>query len=332
MTINFPEYICDARRLWVGEAMPSPPLVLIDLDRTGEWPDEVTLPPCPVVGFGDAAHPLAARLDVVVEAPVSVAGVVRGVLAAPVAAGVVVQCLRILPEMTVEAGLVAESMAYGLLQGGAEHRAWLAGRGPLHHPADGVGEDFELGRVLAERHDDVLEVTFDRAEAGNAVDVAMRDALRELFAAAALDETIARIHLRGAGRSFCLGAELAEFGTMRDGAMAHSVRQLTLPAPMIARVAARMTAHIQGACVGAGLEMAAFAAWVTAERGAWFQLPELAMGLIPGAGGCVSVSRRIGRQRTALMVLSGRRISAEVALGWGLIDAISSDETGADEG
>jgi enoyl-CoA hydratase/carnithine racemase len=80
--------------------------------------------------------------------------------------------------------------------------------------------------------------------------------------------------------------------------------------------------HVQGACVGAGLEMAAFAARLIATPEAWFQLPELAMGLIPGAGGCVSVPRRIGRQRAALMFLSGRRINAATALRWGLIDAI----------
>jgi enoyl-CoA hydratase len=79
---------------------------------------------------------------------------------------------------------------------------------------------------------------------------------------------------------------------------------------------------VQGACVGAGLELAAFAQTLTASRKAWFQLPELAMGLIPGAGGCVSVSRRIGRERTALMVLSGQRMGAEVALRWGLVDRI----------
>jgi enoyl-CoA hydratase len=78
--------------------------------------------------------------------------------------------------------------------------------------------------------------------------------------------------------------------------------------------------------VGAGLEIAAFAARLTASPNAWFQLPELAMGLIPGAGGCVSVPHRIGRQRATLMMLSGRRISAITALHWGLIDAIEDQD------
>jgi enoyl-CoA hydratase/carnithine racemase len=53
-----------------------------------------------------------------------------------------------------------------------------------------------------------------------------------------------------------------------------------------------------------------------------FGLPELSLGLIPGAGGTVSVTRRIGRWRTAYLVLSGRTIDADTALAWGLVDAV----------
>ena len=56
------------------------------------------------------------------------------------------------------------------------------------------------------------------------------------------------------------------------------------------------------------------------------------MGILPGAGGCVSLTRRMGRQRTALMILSGKRISAQQALSWGLIDAIVDHAPGGDGG
>jgi enoyl-CoA hydratase len=49
-------------------------------------------------------------------------------------------------------------------------------------------------------------------------------------------------------------------------------------------------------------------------------LPEVAMGLIPGAGGCVSIPRRIGRQRMNWLALTGIRLSVEEALAWGLVD------------
>jgi enoyl-CoA hydratase len=171
----------------------------------------------------------------------------------------------------------------------------------------------------------VLEVVLDRPEADNAIDRAMRDALYEALQMALLDPSIERVVLRGEGKAFSLGADLAEFGTTTDPATAHAIRAVTLPARMAARIVDRIEARVQGACVGSGLELAAFAGRIVAGPQAWFQLPELEMGILPGAGGCVSLTRRIGRQRTALMILSGKRLSARTALGWGLIDEIVDD-------
>jgi enoyl-CoA hydratase/carnithine racemase len=65
-----------------------------------------------------------------------------------------------------------------------------------------------------------------------------------------------------------------------------------------------------------------FASRVEATQDAWFRLPEIGMGLVPGAGGTVSITRRIGRWRTAYLALSGARLDADTALKWGLVDAI----------
>ena len=150
----------------------------------------------------------------------------------------------------------------------------------------------------------------------------MRDELREAFGLAGFDRTIRRIVLRGEGKAFSLGADLSEFGTTTDPAQAHHIRSLTLPAREAVRCAERFEAQIDGACIGAGLELAAFASRIVATPRSWFQLPELAMGILPGAGGCVSLSRRIGRQRTLLLILSGRRLPAGEAFDWGLVDAL----------
>jgi enoyl-CoA hydratase/carnithine racemase len=85
----------------------------------------------------------------------------------------------------------------------------------------------------------------------------------------------------------------------------------------------RASVHLHGACIGAGLEIPAAAQRRIATPDAWFQLPELRMGLIPGAGGTVFVPRAIGRHRTAWLVLSGKRITAKQALLLGLIHAIA---------
>jgi enoyl-CoA hydratase/carnithine racemase len=80
--------------------------------------------------------------------------------------------------------------------------------------------------------------------------------------------------------------------------------------------------HLHGACVGSGIELPAFAATVLAEPSTVVSLPEVSLGLIPGAGGTVSLPRRIGRHRTARLALTGDRIDAATALEWGLVDAI----------
>jgi enoyl-CoA hydratase len=299
------------------------PLALIDLER---WPVVAglgPLPPFPVVGLGNPAHPVAASLDAVIEPPITADALVRSVSQASKAAAVLVQLLRTSEGLGVEQALPLESFAYGLLQGSSEHAAWLESR-PLE-PA------VPAGRLLVERRDDVLSVTLDRPAALNAIDRAMRDQLFEAFTIASLDPDLRVVRVRAVGPAFSIGGDLAEFGTTRDPAEAHMIRSHTLPALPLAACAAKTEVHVQGPCIGAGIELAAFAARVTARSSAWFQLPELSMGLIPGAGGCVSLPRRIGRQRAALMILSGKRIGARTALEWGLIDAIVDDPS-ADKG
>ncbi|HEX7873359.1 MAG TPA: enoyl-CoA hydratase/isomerase family protein [Sphingobium sp.] len=308
-------YFIDPLALSMGVDVALHPFLFIALDAgVGDIPD-LRLPPCPVVGVGDRTHPLASRLDTVVEAPVTVEALAASITAHPAAAAVTVQLLRGIEGQGLEAALVQESMAYGLLQGGADHAAWLAGR-------TAAGSPQEPGALRMDRSGDRLDLLIDRPAARNAIDRPLRDALYEAFLLAALDPSITDVRLRGAGKAFCVGADLDEFGTTRDPVEAHRIRMATLPAHAIIRCRDRLSVHVQGACMGAGLEMAAFAERISAADDAWFQLPELAMGLLPGAGGCVSLSRRIGRQRAALLILSGKRIGARTALSWGLVDEI----------
>lgn len=301
---------------WEGEARP---FAIIDLDRGDDGTEVIVPPPFPLIGIGNARHRLAAQLDAVVEAPVSLDMLARAILANPQTAAVAVQTLRHIEALPVGTALHCESLAYGLLQGSGEHHAWRARRQRNGRTSVTAGE------VHLSRHGDRLEMVLDRPDAGNAIDRPMRDALHDGFTLAAIDKSIAEVRLRAAGRTFSLGADLGEFGTTHDPATAHAIRMATLPALAIARCADRLDVHVQGGCVGAGLEMSAFASRLTATSTAWFQLPELKMGIIPGAGGCVSLTRRIGRQRAALMILSGKRVGARIALDWGLIDAIVDD-------
>lgn len=215
--------------------------------------------------------------------------------------------------------VLTESLAYSTLQAGPEFARWLGERGPAEVPdiAD---------PVRAERDGDTLRIAFNRPQRHNAFSTDTRAALLEALTVAQLDPSVTGIVLSGNGPSFCSGGDLAEFGTFADPASAHLARTRHSPALALDALTARLgracRAEVHGRVLGSGLEMAAFCGWVSARADAVFGLPELQLGLIPGAGGTLSVTRRIGRWRTAYLVLSGRTIDAQTALAWGLVDAV----------
>ena len=129
--------------------------------------------------------------------------------------------------------------------------------------------------------------------------------------------------MTGSGPDFCAGGDLDEFGTFVDPASAHLLRLQQSVGRAISRVADRVTVHLHGACIGSGIELPAFAGRVVASPDARISLPEVTLGLIPGAGGTVSLPRRIGRHRTAQLGLSGMVLDAGTAQAWRLVDVVA---------
>lgn len=241
----------------------------------------------------------------------------------PQAAAVCDDVLRALdPAGPVFAGVITESLAYSTLQSGPEFGRWLAERGPAQVP---VTPD----PVVAHRDGGRLVIRFNRPRRHNAFSTDARAALLEALEVARLDPSVDEVVLAGNGPSFCSGGDLAEFGTFTDPAAAHLARTRHSPALVLAEITARLgracRAEIHGQVQGSGLEMAAFCGTVSCHPDAVLGLPELGLGLIPGAGGTVSITRRIGRWRTAYLVLSGHSIDPGTALRWGLVDVIAGE-------
>ena len=177
--------------------------------------------------------------------------------------------------------------------------------------------------MLVHHRDETLEIVLNRPHVRNAVNTAMRDGLLEALAVAAADCSISDVQIRGEGKAFCSGGDLDEFGTFDDPSSAHLVRLTTSVGRAIDSIAERVTVHLHGACAGSGIELPAFARTVTADAAATLALPEVSLGLIPGAGGTVSLTSRAGRHRVALLALCGRAIDATTAREWGIVDAVA---------
>lgn len=292
----------------------TPGVVQVGVHRGGPVPGG-GLDPFDILLSSDPAAPgpwvgaPPARLDAMV------AELRAAVEAQPTAAAVAAQVLRASLEVSFEQALVAESLAYSMLLASEGFRAWRAANPPRGRPDDGTPRVLvDAGRTLGLR--------LNRPDARNAFDARMRDELAEALSFAMEHPDAPPVSLTGSGPAFSAGGDLDEFGRAADPGQAHLIRTLRSPARLARALGGRLTVHLHGACVGAGIEVPAAAARVTARPGAHFRLPEVSMGLIPGAGGTATIPRRIGRRRACYMAISGADIDLATALAWRLVDGV----------
>ena len=279
---------------------------------------------CPVIGIVDlgadkADMPalLPALLDVAVASREEAERLASAVADSPVAAMTLVGLTRVGEHLAIPDRLITESLAYSALQHGAEFQGWLASRErkpPAPEPEDPP--------ILIDRQAGELHLLLNRPQKRNAYSAAMRDALCEALSLATQDPTIERIVLAGKGPNFSAGGDLDEFGEATDAGIAHAARTTRSAARLMHGLRDSVEVHLHGACVGAGIELPAFAGHLRAHPDAFFMLPEVRFGLIPGAGGTASILSRVGRLNLNYMALTGDRVDARTAMAWGLIDAI----------
>ncbi|TDT18047.1 short chain enoyl-CoA hydratase /3-hydroxyacyl-CoA dehydrogenase [Ilumatobacter fluminis] len=166
--------------------------------------------------------------------------------------------------------------------------------------------------VTLDREGDVAVITIDNPPV-NALSWHVRQGLADGFAQA-VEGGASAIVLICAGRTFIAGADISEFGQKPQGPSLHDT-QLAMenaPVPVIAA--------IHGTALGGGLEVALCAHYRVALDSSKFGLPEVNLGLLPGAGGTQRLPRLVGVPKALDMMTSGRHIGAAEALGDGLID------------
>jgi enoyl-CoA hydratase len=182
--------------------------------------------------------------------------------------------------------------------------------------------------VLYQRQGQVAHITLSRPESLNAIDGPMRSGIESAMRRADRDERIRVVIIRGAGdRAFSAGADIREFDVPSSLVAARAQRQQTQFTDVIAGVTKPTIAVIHGYCLGGGLEIALACDIRIASDDAVFGLPEVTIGLIPGAGGTQRLSRLVGVGRALLLCLTGERIDAETALQVGLVTKVVKRDT-----
>src|SRR5262249_36655696 len=242
--------------------------------------------PAATLATGEAPRPVREAVDVVVADRATADRIADGFARAPLA-GVTAALLVRDPPVGVWPGLVAESTAYSLLHAGPEFAAWRAAR------AARPPTDDHTPRVRVSRDGGHTVVSLTRGARHNALDVRLRDELDAALAAAA--DRHRPVIVRGEGPSFCSGGDLDEFASFPGPASAHLIRLSRSLAWRFHELERRLVVGLHGSCLGAGIELAAFAGKVIASDDARIALPELGLGLVPGAGGTVSIPRRASR-------------------------------------
>jgi enoyl-CoA hydratase/carnithine racemase len=181
------------------------------------------------------------------------------------------------------------------------------------------------GPVRCSLQSGVATVTLDNPPL-NVVFRGLTEALGRVLDALAADATVRAVIVTGAGdRAFCAGSDIAEFqpllapGRIVPGKLAlqHEVfvRLDDFPKPTVAA--------INGLAFGGGLEIAVCCDLLIADEAARFALPEIKLGIFPGSGGPVRVTRRIGAGRAKELMFLGEPIDAATALAWGLVNRIA---------
>jgi 3-hydroxyacyl-CoA dehydrogenase len=169
--------------------------------------------------------------------------------------------------------------------------------------------------VRFERHDDVLVIISDSPPV-NALGAGVRDGLKEGVSQGINDPAVKAMVIRCDGKTFFAGADITEFGKPPKGASLHEVID------MMDSSEKPIVAAIHGTALGGGCEVALACHYRVAVPSAVMGLPEVKLGLLPGAGGTQRLPRIVGVKAAIEMVAIGDPVSAKKAAEVGLVDRV----------
>lgn len=190
----------------------------------------------------------------------------------------------------------------------------------------------DLTYVRVEWDADLAVVAIDRQDKLNALNPEVVAELGEVFTSLRDDDDVRGVVLTGAGeKAFVAGADIGELARMDPVSGVRVSRQGQEVFRAIERFPKPVLAAVGGYALGGGCELALACHLRLASRNARFGLPEVGLGIIPGYGGTVRLSRLIGLGRAIELTLTGEMVDAERALAIGLVSAVVERDALIDE-
>ncbi|WP_333790489.1 3-hydroxyacyl-CoA dehydrogenase NAD-binding domain-containing protein [Sphingorhabdus sp.] len=185
-------------------------------------------------------------------------------------------------------------------------------------------EEFTVQSVTTQKIDDILVVLVDNPPV-NALSWHVRQGLKDGFEQALADGSVKVIVLRCAGSTFIAGADITEFGKAPQGPDFNAVLN------MIEAAHKPVVAAIHGTALGGGLETALVCHYRIAVPSARLGVPEVKLGLLPGAGGTQRLPRVVGIEAAATMCALGEHLPAAKAAAIGLVDRLAGEDSLAED-
>lgn len=182
----------------------------------------------------------------------------------------------------------------------------------------------EYETILIERRDRVGLIRLNRPKAFNALNATLLKELMEALEVFDGDETIGAMVVTGNEKAFAAGADIKQMAT---ASLVEMLQSDFIPTfDRIRGINKPIIAAVSGWCLGGGCELAISCDMIVASASAKFGQPEINLGVIPGAGGTQRLTKAVGKAIAMEMVLNDRRLSAEEALHYGLVNRVASVE------